>query len=70
MRKTLQMKYGLAILFVTHDLSLASGFCDRLIVLEQGQIVEEGPGFRIFKEPQMPLTKRLVDSCPRLPLDH
>ena len=66
--KELQLKFGLSILFVTHDLSLASGFCDRLIVLNQGRIIEEGPGQRIFKEPKMSFTQQLVDACPSLPL--
>ena len=66
--RKLQLKLGLGILFVTHDLSLASGFCDRVIVLEQGQIIEQGPGSRIFKQPTKSLTKRLVAASARLPL--
>ena len=44
--RTLQRDLGLALIFVTHDLTVASGFCHRLIVLDQGRIGEEGPGAR------------------------
>jgi peptide/nickel transport system ATP-binding protein len=55
-------------LFVTHDLSVASGFCHRVIVLEGGRIVEEGPGARLLSAPQAAITRSLVEACPRLPL--
>ena len=65
--RTLQKKFGLTILFVTHDLVVANGFCDRLIILDKGRIIEEGSASQIFRAPQMPLTKRLIEACPRLP---
>jgi peptide/nickel transport system ATP-binding protein len=65
--KELQAKLGLAMIFVTHDLSVASGFCHRVIVLDQGKIVEEGPGDRIFQAPQAAISRLLVDASPRLP---
>jgi peptide/nickel transport system ATP-binding protein len=65
--KTLQAQLGLGMLFVTHDLSVASGFCQRLIVLDGGRIVEEGPGDRLLADPQAPITRTLVEACPRLP---
>ena len=64
----LQGRLGLGMLFVTHDLSVASGFCHRVIVLEGGQIVEEGPGARLLRAPQAAITRSLVEACPRLPL--
>ena len=54
-------------IFVTHDLTVASGFCHRVIVLDHGHIVEEGPGDRIFHAPQAAISHTLVDACPRLP---
>ena len=54
-------------IFVTHDLSVASGFCHRVIVLDKGRIVEEGPGERIFQAPQAAISRTLVEACPRLP---
>ena len=65
--RKLQHKLGLAMIFVTHDLAVASGFCHRVIVLDHGHIVEEGPGDRIFQAPQAEISRTLVDACPRLP---
>ncbi len=65
--RELQSRLGLGILFVTHDLAVASGFCQRVIVLEGGRIVEEGPGQRLLSDPRAPITRRLVEACPRLP---
>ncbi|MBM5803814.1 MAG: ABC transporter ATP-binding protein [Cyanobacteria bacterium K_DeepCast_35m_m2_155] len=63
----LQHQLGLGLLFVTHDLSVASGFCHRVIVLEGGRIVEQGPGAALLAAPQSAITKTLVAACPRLP---
>ena len=63
----LQQELGLAIIFITHDLSVASGFCHRVMVLDQGKVVEEGPGDRIFSAPQAQISQTLVEACPRLP---
>jgi peptide/nickel transport system ATP-binding protein len=63
----LQSRLGLGILFVTHDLAVASGFCHRVIVLDGGRIVEEGPGARLLADPQAAITRTLVEACPRLP---
>ena len=63
----LQQDLGLAIVFITHNLSVASGFCHRVMVLDKGKVVEEGPGDRIFRDPQAPISQTLVNACPRLP---
>jgi len=65
--RELQRDLGLAMIFVTHDLSVASGFCHRVIVLDKGRIVEEGPGERIFQAPLAAISRTLVNACPRLP---
>ena len=65
--RQLQERLGLGLVFVTHDLAVASGFCHRVIVLERGRIVEEGPGAQLLAHPQAPITRRLVEACPRLP---
>jgi peptide/nickel transport system ATP-binding protein len=65
--KGLQARLGLGMIFVTHDLSVASGFCQRLIVLDGGRIVEQGPGDRLLADPQAAITRTLVEACPRLP---
>ena len=65
--RELQQELGLAIVFITHDLSVASGFCHRVMVLDKGKVVEEGPGARLFSAPQAPISRTLVEACPRLP---
>ena len=65
--RTLQHRLGLAMVFVTHDLSVASGFCHQVIVLDHGRIVEQGPGDQMIARPKAAITQKLVDACPRLP---
>ncbi|MFM1799970.1 MAG: hypothetical protein RLZZ117_2248 [Cyanobacteriota bacterium] len=65
--RDLRGRLGLGLVFVTHDLSVASGFCHRVIVLEGGRIVEEGPGAELLRHPKAPITRTLVEACPRLP---
>lgn len=65
--RDLQRRLGLGMLFVTHDLSVASGFCHRVLVLEGGRIVEQGPGAELLAHPQAAITRTLVEACPRLP---
>ena len=65
--RELQQRLGLGLIFVTHDLSVASGFCQRVIVLDGGRIVEQGPGDQLLEHPQAAITRLLVDACPRLP---
>ena len=68
--RRLQRDLGLAMIFVTHDLSVASGFCHRVIVLDHGLVVEEGPGDQLLRQPEAAITKILVNACPRLPVIH
>ena len=65
--RDLQRRLGLGMLFVTHDLSVASGFCHRVLVLEGGRIVEQGPGAELLAHPRAAITRTLVEACPRLP---
>lgn len=58
----LQSKHGTAILFITHDLALTYRFCDRLIVLDEGQIAEEGTPARLIDHPRHPFTRSLIDA--------
>ncbi len=66
--KKLQQELGLAILFITHDLSVATGFCHKIIVLNQGQIIEEGPGEQLLSQSTKLITRKMVNACPRLPI--
>lgn len=53
-----------AILFITHDLGLVAQFCHVVAIMSDGQIVEQGNIHRIFKNPQHPYTKGLLNSIP------
>lgn len=57
----LQKEMGLTILFITHDLRLAATMCDRVLVMEDGRIVEQGEVKTVFQNPQKPFTKKLLE---------
>tara|TARA_B100000579_G_scaffold258423_1_gene212829 strand:- start:511 stop:2121 length:1611 start_codon:yes stop_codon:yes gene_type:complete len=65
--RSLQEKLKLSMLFITHDLSVAAGFCHRVLVFDKGKIIEENDGRNILDNPQKQLTKKMVDACPKLP---
>jgi peptide/nickel transport system ATP-binding protein len=56
---------GLGILMITHDLSTAARFADRIAVMYLGRIVEEGPAGDVVGNPQHPYTKALLSVVPR-----
>ena len=56
---------GLAILMITHDLSTAAHFADRIAVMYLGRVVEEGPAKEIVRNPQHPYTKALMSVVPK-----
>lgn len=64
--KKLQQELGTAIVLITHDLGVVAGFCDRVIVMKEGEIVESGTTAELFASPQHPYTRRLLDALPRL----
>jgi peptide/nickel transport system ATP-binding protein len=55
-----------ALLLITHDLGIIAGHCERLVVIESGRLVEEGPTRRLFSEPRAPHTRKLIEAAPRL----
>ena len=59
-----QKKNGMAVLMITHDLNLVRRFADRVIVMENGHIVEQGAVSEVFERPQHSYTRRLIDSKP------
>ncbi|HHY29210.1 MAG TPA: ABC transporter ATP-binding protein [Syntrophaceticus sp.] len=58
----LRTKLDLAIIFVSHDLALVSGLCDRIMVFHEGKCVEEGTARQIISTPQAEYTQRLLSS--------
>jgi peptide/nickel transport system ATP-binding protein len=62
----LKAEFNLTYLFITHDLWLARFLCDRIAVMNSGQIVEIGPTHQLFTNPQHPYTKTLLQAAPLL----
>ncbi|MCB8970837.1 MAG: ABC transporter ATP-binding protein [Thermoleophilales bacterium] len=60
----LQRSRGLALIFITHDLSLAWSLCDRIAVMYMGRIVESGEAADVIERPQHPYTQALVTAVP------
>jgi ABC-type oligopeptide transport system ATPase subunit len=60
----LKRKYGMSLIYITHDLATAYQISDRIIVLNRGEIVEEGDPEQVVKDPQHPYTKLLISSIP------
>jgi len=56
---------GMSMILITHDLGLAAAYCNRVIVMEKGRVVEAASATSVFKNPQEPYTKRLVRATPR-----
>ena len=64
--KDLQQRLGLAMVFISHDLPVVLKLCDRVVILEQGRVVDQGSAHTLTKESVHPYTRRLIDSIPRL----
>lgn len=67
--KKLQQENEMAIILVTHDLSVVSEFCDKVMVMYAGEIVEHGDIDQILNHPQHPYTKKLLSTIPKLDED-
>jgi len=62
--REIQTELGLGMLFITHDLRVAAQLCDRVIVMHQGEIVEEGLTTALYAQPQHDYTRRLFAAAP------
>ena len=62
--KELQDEYGMSVLLITHDLSVVKKMADRIYVMQDGDIVEDGPVAQIFDAPQHDYTKQLINAEP------
>jgi peptide/nickel transport system ATP-binding protein len=56
---------GMSTILITHDLGLAAAYCDRLVVMEKGRVVETADSGRIFRAPSHPYTRKLMRATPR-----
>ena len=57
---------GMSTILITHDLGLAAAYCDKVVVMEKGKVVETALSANIFKNPQHPYTRKLMRATPRL----
>ena len=62
--REVQDRLGLGLLFITHDLRVAAQLCDRVIVMHEGRIVEQGPTAQVYAHPTQDYTRRLLDAAP------
>src|ERR1700733_5436410 len=57
---------GMSTILITHDLGLAAAYCDRVVVMQKGHIVETASSAMIFKAPEHPYTRKLMRATPRI----
>ena len=62
----LKRDLGLSMMFISHDIQTVRYISDRIVVMNGGQIVEEGPAAQVFNEPKDPYTKMLLGAAPSL----
>jgi len=65
--RKLNQDLGTGILYISHDLLSVSSICDRIAILNEGEIVECGPTGQIFNHPTHPYTRRLIEALPEKP---
>ena len=63
----LQEELGITYLFIAHDLAVVEHICDDALVMELGEIVEQGPTDQLYHAPKHPYTQRLLEAVPKMP---
>jgi ABC-type dipeptide/oligopeptide/nickel transport system ATPase component len=63
--RKMQRELGSAVIFITHDIGIVSAFCDRVLVMYAGRIIETAPTAQIFYQPKHPYNQALQRSIPR-----
>ena len=61
----LTKQQNMSTILITHDLGLAAAYCDRIVVMEKGRVVETAPSAGIFVKPEHPYTRKLMRATPR-----
>ena len=59
-----QKRFGVALLFITHDLRVAAQICDDVLVMQNGKVVEDGPADEVLLHPKHPYTRSLIEAAP------
>lgn len=62
----IQKRKGMSVMFITHDFGVVAEIADRVIVMEKGNLVEQGAAKDVLKQPQHPYTKKLLAAVPKM----
>ncbi|WP_028035082.1 ABC transporter ATP-binding protein [Chelativorans sp. J32] len=64
--RTIQRRKNTGVLFITHDFGVVAEIADRVIVMEKGHLVEQGPASKVLNAPEHPYTRRLIAAVPKM----
>lgn len=64
--RTMQRRKDMSVMFITHDFGVVSDIADRVVVMEKGNLVEEGSCDQVLRQPKHPYTKKLIAAVPRM----